>query len=186
MNLSYYKDASEIKERDEWFFIETKYFKYSEYQKIETLKSIEWSRYVENKISYKELKYPKNIFEYLEEVQKWRVWELLIVKNKVITNETRDKVAFELFIPAGAALINPHLDTSVKKSISWNDIYFSKKEHRKDRLFAYKEILYPWIYNFTYLMRLTHSGKYSIKPTRVSEFYNVGNRWKTFQIEELF
>ena len=188
LNLSYYKNASDIKARDEWFFVEIKYYNYNEYKKIESLKNIEWEKYLENKISYDELKYSKDIFEYLKEVKSGKVWDLLIVKNKIITNETRDKVAFEWFIPSGAELINPKLATSTKSSVSWNDLYFSKKEYRKDRLFTYKETLYPWIYNFTYLIRLTHSWKYSIKPTRISEFYNVEvfgrNEGKIFEIKK--
>jgi len=189
LNLSYYKDASEIKARDEGFFVETKYFSYNEYKKIESLKEQEWEKYLEDKISYDDLKYPKEIINYLTEVKTWKVWQLLIANNKIITTETRDKVAFEWFIPAGSELINPNLATSRDNSwiISTENLYFSKKEYRFDRLFAYKDTLYPWIYNFTYLIRLTHSWKYSIKPTRISEFYNVevfGRNWgKVFEIK---
>jgi len=188
LNLSYYKNALDIKPRDEWFFVEVKYYKYSEYQKIETLKKIEWEKYLENKISYKDLKYPKNIFEYLTEVKTAKVWDLLIVRNKIIASETRVQVAFEWFIPSWAELINPNLATNTKKEISQDELYFSKKEYRFDRLFAYKNTLYPGIYNFTYLIRLTHSWEFSIKPTRISEFYNVevfGRNWgRKFFIEK--
>ena len=192
LNLSYYKNASDIKARDEWFFVETNYYNYNEYKKIESLKNIEWKKYSEDKISYDELKYPKDIFEYLTEIKSGKVWDLLIVKNKIITTEIRDKVAFEWFIPAGAELINPKLATSNKvdlsEDVALSHLYFDKKEYRKDRLFAYKETLYPWIYNFTYLIRLTHSWEYSIKPTRISEFYNVEvfgrNKGKVFEIKK--
>jgi hypothetical protein len=142
LNLSYYKDASEIKARDEWFFVETKYFSYNKYKKIESLKKQEWKKYLEDKISYDDLKYPKEITNYLTELKTWKVWQLLIVNNKIITTETRNKVAFEWFIPAGSELINPNLATSSNKNITWNNLYFSKKEYRFDRLFAYKDTLY--------------------------------------------
>ena len=186
LNLSYYKDISDIKARDEWFFIETKYFKYNDYKKIESLKNLELEKYNNKEISYDELKYPKNIFEYLDEVKWWAVWDLLIVKNKIITTETRDKVAFEWFIPAWAELVNPNLDTSTNKEIKTNNFYFDKIEYRTDRIFWYKSIIYPWINNFTYLMRLTHSWDYSIKPSKIFEFYNVEvfgrDKWKMFHI----
>ena len=188
LNLSYYKNAKNIRARDEWFFVETKYYKYSDYEKIKRLKDEEWKKYLDNKISYDKLKYPKEIFEYLDEQKQWKVGELLIVRNKIITTETRDKVAFESYIPSGSELVNPKLATSSKKEIWWENLYFSKKEYRTDRLFAYKNILYPWIYNFTYLIRLTHWGEYSIKPTKVSEFYNIEvfgrDKWKIFTIED--
>lgn len=188
LNLSYYKEASEIKARDEWFFVETSFYKYDEYKKIESTKKTEWKKYNNREISYEELKYPKDIFEYLVDVKSWNIWDLLIVKNKLITTETRDKVAFEGFIPAWAELVNPNLDTSSKKEIEWNNFYFDKLEYRTDRIFGYKSVMYPWIFEFTYLVRLTHSWDYSIKPTRMSEFYNVEvfgrNEGKVFSVEQ--
>ena len=187
LNLSYYKNASEIKARDEWFFVETKYFKYDEYKKIEAEKNKEWIDYLDKKISFDELIYSKNIFEYISEVKDWNVWDLLIAKNKIITTETRDKVAFEWFIPAWVELVNPNLDTSSKKEVEWNNFYFEKLEYRTDRIFGYKQKMHSWIFEFTYLIRLTHSWEYSIKPTRISEFYNVEvfgrDKWKTFIIK---
>jgi hypothetical protein len=188
LNLSYYKEASEIKARDEGFFVETKYYKYEDYKKIESYKKVEWEKYTDKEITYEELKYPKNIFEYLSEVKAWNIWDLLIVKNKIITTETRDKISFEWFIPAWAELVNPNFDTSSKKNIEWNNFYFDKLEYRTDRIFWYQSVIHPWIFEFTYLMRLTHSWEYSIKPTRISEFYNIEvfgrNDGKVFEIKE--
>ena len=134
--------------------------------------------------------------------------ELLVVHNKVITTETRDKVALEWFIPSGAELINPNLATSpkisqIQKSQRWRNrrkmysqeaqVYnsytlFDTNEYRSDRFFAYKRVIYPWIHTFSYLIRLTHAWEYSIKPTRISEFYNVEVFWRTqgkrFKIEK--
>jgi hypothetical protein len=186
LNLSYYKDASEIKSRDQWFFIETSYYKYDEYKKIESIKKQEWDKYINREISYEELQYPKNIFDYLFEIKSWNVWDLLVVRNKIVTTETRDNVAFEWFIPSWSELLNPNLDTSSKKEILANNLSFDKLEYRTDRIFGYKQIMYPWIFEFTYLMRLTHSWDYSVKPSFVSEFYNVEvfgrNEWKIFNI----
>ena len=187
LNLIYYKNASNIKACDEWFFIETKYYKYEEYKNIELAKKIERKKYLDKKITYDELLYPKDVFSYLNEVNEWKVWDLLIVKNKIITTETRDKVVFEWFIPAWCELINNNLDTSVKKDIWWSNLYFNKLEYRTDRLFAYKVKMNPWIYDFKYLIRLTNSWEYSIKPTKISEFYNTEvfwrNKWRTFIIQ---
>ncbi len=215
LNLWYYLDTKDLKSRDEGFFVERIFYKYEDYEKIEKLQKTEQKKYKDKQISYEDLKYPKDIINYLNSVEKGKIGELLIVYNKIINSETRDKILFEWFIPSGAVLINPNLETNEKKSISlWKDnlpkksplsqpfpprekgvateikigeLIFDKKEFRLDRFFWYKEFLRPWIHNFTYLIRLTHSWNYNIKPTKVSEFYNVENfgrtAWEIFVVE---
>jgi hypothetical protein len=208
LNLEYYLDTKDLKARDQWFFVERKFYKYEDYKKIENLQKIEREKYKNKEISYEDLKYPKSIINYLKPVKKAKLWELLIVYNKVIVWETRDKVLFEWFIPSWTTLINPNLDTSEKKKINlWKDnlpkkyssnvnnknkiniweLNFDKKEFRLDRFFGYKEYLIPWIYDFTYLIRTTHKWIYNIKPTKISEFYNVETFgrtvWEEFVVE---
>jgi hypothetical protein len=47
--------------------------------------------------------------------------------------------------------------------------------------------LLPWIYNFSYTIRLTHNWVYQMKPTQVSEYYKPEvfgrSRWDEFRIE---
>lgn len=203
LNLSYYKDANDIKARDEWFFVENNYYDYNEYKKIQSLKKIEWDKYLKDEISYDELVYKNDIYEYLTPKKQWKVWDLLIVRNKLITTETRDQVSFEWFIPAWAELINPELATSTKKAWEFSDtksnweysseiwynnsyrysynknLNFSKIEYRTDRYFAYADFVYPWIHEFTYLIRLTHEWEYSVRPSKASEFYNVEVFWRS-------
>ncbi len=178
LNLSYFKNAEDIFSRDEWFYIEKAYYKYEDYKKILSLKDAEYKKYLSWEIEYWELEYPKEVFEYINEKDSWKVGELYIVNNKLITNEVRDKVSFEWFIPAWSELINPTLETTWSDKIS-NLWFFEKEEYRDDRYFAYKLYLYPWIYNFNYLIRLTHAWEYSVKPSYVSEFYNQEVFWRT-------
>jgi hypothetical protein len=95
MSLVYYIPSKEIKARNSGFYLDTKYFDYNEYKKIEILKNEEWSAYLSGTISYDKLKYPNEINTYLKEVEKSKVGQLLIVYNKLIVSETRDKVSFE-------------------------------------------------------------------------------------------
>ncbi len=179
LNLSYYKDTKDIKARDEWFFVERYYYDYNEYNKIYNLKKEENKKYHKWEASYKDLKYPKDIYEYLAPIKLWNVWDLIVVRNKIITSETRNKVAFEWFIPAGSELVNPNLSTSTKATNRFNNNLFQKQEYRTDRYFAYTDRLYNGIHNFSYLIRLTHAWEYHIKPTKISEFYNVEVFWRT-------
>ncbi len=171
MSLVYYKPSKEIKARNSGFYLETKYFDYTEYKKIEVLKNEEWRAYLSGSITYDKLKYPNEISFYLKEVEKSKIWQLLLVYNKLIVSETRDKVAFEWFIPAWAEIVNPNFATSTAKAkeFAWN--FFDRTEYRLDRFFAYKWELEVWNYDFIYLIRATHSGTFNLKPSQISEFY---------------
>lgn len=198
LSLNYYLDTKDIKARDEWFSITREYYNYEEYKNILHLKKEEWQKYLENKISYNSLKYPKQVYEYIKPITTWKVWELLMVRNKVITTETRDKVAFEWFITAWSELVNPNLATSTKIEKEKNnfeneyDYYgynlFNKIEYRTDRYFAYTNTIYPWIYDFDYVIRLTYSWDFNVRPSKISEFYNpeVFGRtaWEVFSVSK--
>jgi hypothetical protein len=144
---------------------------------------------MENKISYDNLKYPKDVYEYIQPVKTWKVWALLIVRNKIITTETRDKVAFEWYIPSWSELVNPNLDTGTKtvKEVGTNSI-FNKVEYRLDRYFGYADTINAWIYDFDYVIRLTYAWEFNIRPSKISEFYNTEVFWRTawevFNIEK--
>ena len=114
LNLSYYLPSVDLKARDEWFYIEKTYYLYDEFKKIQSLKQKEMQEFYNYKISFDQLKYPKNIISYLTPIKTPKVWDLLVVYNKIITPEARDQVSFEWFVPAGSELVNPNLDTSTK------------------------------------------------------------------------
>ena len=117
LTLSYYLPSQEILERDEWFAIKRTYYDYQEYLKIQTLKSQEQEEYRKWKISYSDLKYPKNITAYLTPVQQAKVGQLLIVDNQIVASETRDQVVFEWFLPAWVDAVNTSLATSQKLNL---------------------------------------------------------------------
>ncbi len=187
MSLVYYIPSKEIKARNSGFYLKTKYFDYNEYKKIEILKNEEWSAYLSGTISYDKLKYPNEINTYLKEVEISKVGQLLIVYNKLIVSETRDKVAFEWFIPSGAEIVNPNFATSTAKAKEFANNFFDRTEYRLDRFFAYKWELDVWNYDFIYLIRATHTWTFNLKASQISEFYTpeVFGRtsWREFIVE---
>ncbi len=173
LSMDYYLPSKNVESRDEWFAVIKEYYDYNQYKKIDSLKKEEWLLYTKWKKSYDDLKYKKETYEYLTKLTSFTVWQLVVVRNRVITSETRDKVAFEWFIPAWAELVNPNLATSTKAAFSfWNDI-FERKEYRLDRFFGYTTTLQSWIYDVAYLVRFTHTGEYYVKPSYINEFYNT-------------
>jgi hypothetical protein len=58
-------------------------------------------------------------------------------------------------------------------------MYIDRKELRDEMYFGWVRSLEPWIYNFSYTIRLTHSGDYKIKPTQASEFYTPEVFWRS-------
>ncbi len=187
LNLNYYLSSKNIKSRDEWFFVKLNYYDYEEYSEIKLQKQKEWTKYNNGKLAYSKLKYPKDVFEYLKTLTWGKVWDILLCRYKIITNEARDKIAIESFIPAGAQILNPNLDTQ-KWYYQWNsNELFDISEFRKERFFWYKDFMSPWEYSDYYLIRLTHEGEFNIKPTRVFKFYNEEvfgrTEWKLMEIE---
>jgi len=173
LTMTYSKEYEEQTSLDMWFYITKTYYRYDEYKQIQYFKKEEWKKYISWEIWYDDLEYPKEIYEYLTSVKRWNIWELLIVNNRIMIGETRDKVILESYMPSWAELINPNLDTSSSSSKEFKNSFLDRVEFRQDRYFWYTEILYPWIYNADYLIRLTHAWEYYVKPAKVSEFYDV-------------
>lgn len=74
-------------------------------------KSAERNQYMQNKISYATLKYPKSITAYLQEEKSPKIGEVLVANIRFVTSEPREQVAIDNYIPAGTELINPNLST---------------------------------------------------------------------------
>ncbi len=188
IQMSYHIPSKNISASDEWFFVDKKYYLFQEYKKIQSLKDEEYKKYLNWEITLHELKYPREVVDYLVPIQKAKVWELVLVYNTVVTNETRDQVAFESFIPAGSEIVNTNLatETQTVTDIATN-FSLDRKEFRDERYFAWKSELQPWIYNFSYTIRLTHAWIYQVKPTHVSEFYKPEvfgrSSWNDFRVE---
>lgn len=204
ITMSYFLPAKDIRARYEWFIVKKEYYKYEDYMDIANKKSVEWNDYIQGKISYKSLKYPKAISTYLQQEKNPQIWEVLITLMTIITSEPREQVAIENFVPAGSELINPHLSTESK--YSWqneilnenNEWYYGmegniqevqqpiiqaftcdREEFRTQQYFCYKENLDPWVYTVTSMIRITHAWTFSIKPTMVFEFYHPENFGRT-------
>jgi len=135
IQLRYFVPFERILARDEGFALTREYFDYNEYKKIDALKKAEYDSYLAGDIDYKNLKYPKEVYTYLSPVSSGKIGQLLLVHNRAITPESRDKVAFEGFIPAGTELVNVNLSTE-DQTIRTNSI-FDREEYRDDRYFGY-------------------------------------------------
>ncbi len=188
INMSYYIPSKNISAVDEGFFVDKTYYSFEDYKKIEALKNEEYQKYLDWKITLYQLKYPREVVDYLLPIQKGKIWDLVLVYNKVVTNEARDQVAFESFIPAGSEIINTNIATENQtiNDVATN-ISLDRKELRDERYFAWKNELLPWIYNFSYTIRLTHNWVYQMKPTQVSEYYKPEvfgrSKWDEFRVE---
>ena len=112
ISLEYLIDTKDIDARDEWFFVQSAYYPYDQYKNIKNKKQQEWNEYAKWKISYQDLAYPLPIIDYLDPITQWEVWEYVIAVNTIYTNETRDQVAFDGYIPAWSSLVNTTLATS--------------------------------------------------------------------------
>lgn len=166
-------------------------------------KSAERYDYMQNKISYAALKYPKNITFYLQEEKNPKIGEVLVANIDFITSEPREQVAIDHYVPAGTELINPNLSTEstytnqlqnrdnqftydtqqqVQQAASVNIQTFScdKEEFRTEKHFCYVEHLNPGEYTFMSLIRVTHAGIFAVRPTMIFEFYHPENFGRTF------
>ena len=66
--LRYFVPLANIMARDEGFSITREYFDYNEFKRIETLKKSEYESYLTGAIDYVDLKYPKEVYDYLTPV----------------------------------------------------------------------------------------------------------------------
>ncbi len=167
LSMDYFLTWKNIQARDEWFVVIKEYYDFNEYKKINDLKKKEWNNYNLWKISYNNIKYKKSIFEYITQVSYPKVWELVIVRNRIITPETRDKVAFESFIPAWSELINPNLATSSKKAFEISDDYYN----------------YDWFTSNN--SNSDYNPEKKINDDYSSSSNIIGNYWNAFNFERI-
>ena len=139
-------------------------YPYDEYLKILALKKQEYEKYLSGEINFAELKYTKNVESYLIPLKTWKVWELALVYNKIINSESKDQVSFESFIPSWSEIVNTNLSTEDKSvSLLQNNFNFDRTELRDDRYFGFIKTLEPWFYDYSYVIRFTHSWKFRQK-----------------------
>jgi len=179
LNMDYFLTSKEVESRDEWFSIIKEYYDYNSYKRIDSLKKEEWQKYLLWKVDYEALRYKKSVFEYLNKLSNFQIWQLVVVRNLVITSVARDKVALECYIPSWAEIVNPNLETSSKAAFDLWDSLFDKVEYRQDRFFGYIGVLDSWIYNVSYLIRFTHAWEFYVKPAYISEFYTPEVFWRS-------
>lgn len=184
LSLSYYLPIEKVMPRDEWFYLEQSYYDYDEYSKIKTLQEKEMAEYMSGSIDYDDLKYPKDTIQYLNPISNFKVGQIVLANNRIITSEPRDQVAFEWFIPAWSELINTALSTEDQK-LKMAKV-FDRQEMRDDRFFWYSDRFDAWEFNFNYLIRITHDWDYNLKPAQISEFYHSEvfgrNKWRVIRV----
>lgn len=168
--LNYYIPSYESQNIDSWFYIEKTYFSFDEYKKIKELKQKEYDEYFDGKITYDDLKYKKNIESYLTPVKDFKVWELVVVYNKIISKNWVKNMIFESYIPAWSQIVNFELDTENKQNnILQNDFDFSVNKNLDDRFYGYESYFDAWFYNYSYILRLTNPWEFNVKPTVIKD-----------------
>lgn len=168
--VTYQIPAKDVATRDEGFFLEQTYFDYNEFKSIKKLKEEEWMNYLSGSVSFKDLKYPKDVVIYLKPLNNMTIGRLVYAYNRIITGEARDQVAFEGFIPSGSELVNPELKT--ENTQNTQETIFEHEEWQNDRYFGTVRSMEAGVYTFGYIIRPTHTGIYQLLPSRVFEFYH--------------
>lgn len=166
--------AETLARRDEGFGLDFTPYSYDEYSAVKRKKDEEWKAYMLGTIRFSDLKYPKNVIEYLTPATKYVVGKLYYFSYDLVASEARSNVFFEGFLPSGAELVNTNLKTensTVSRTISEDSKVFNREEFRDDRFFASADYLDAGIYHFGYAVRMTHAGTFAVMPARISEFY---------------
>ena len=208
ITMNYFLPAQDVASRDEWFVIQKKYYSYEAYMNVFRAKSAERLEYLQNKISYTALKYPKDITEYLKEEKALKVGEVLVANITFVTSEPREQVAIDTYIPAGTELVNPNLSTESTYTnqiqsqanqqpygygyeypnsetqqpvpITIQTFTCDKEEFRTEKHFCYVEHLNPGSYTLMSLVRVTHAWTFAVRPAMIFEFYHPENFGRTF------
>ena len=169
LSLSYPVAAETIAARDEGFFVQTQYYDLGDYRRIEALKNEEYARYLAGNVAYVALKYPKDVYSYLEPISGFSVGKLVLVRYRLILAEDRDQVAFESFVPSGSEIVNTNLFTESKDARK--NTFFDHEELLDDRYFGSSRFLSAGDYEGSYVIRPTHAGTYAVPPSKAFEFY---------------
>lgn len=169
--LNYFVPSYESKNIDSWYYIEKKYFYFDDYKKIKELKQKEFDKYMEWKITYDDLKYKKNIEFYLTEIKNYKVWDLVVVYNKIIAKNPSKNIEFESYIPSWSEIVNFNLSTENKlNNILENDFEFDSFKVLDNKIYWIKSDYDAWFYNYSYLLRLTHAWEFNLKPTTITDY----------------
>ncbi len=188
--MSYLVPAKDAAPRSEGLSVTTAFYDDASYRKVLALQARELREYLEGKLAWENRKYPKDAFEYLKPVTEGKVGQVLVARNRVAAGEDRDNVRFEGFAPAGAEVVNANLATeapavrsdsfaengevSGASSEPAGDAWrtgpaFVREEFRDDRYAGFGASLRPGVTQFSYRIRLTHAGIFSVKPSTAWE-----------------
>jgi len=137
-------------------------------------------------------------------VKEARVGDILHGRLEIIVPETRNYVAVEDYLPAGAELVNFNLSTENKAAIEGksgadtntgnctnggkgcytynydpNKFYPRVEEMRDDRLFLFTDHVSPGTYYYDYYIRVLIPGEFAHLPAVASEMYFPENFGRT-------
>ncbi len=131
-----------------------------------------------------------------------RVGDVLKVKGELIVPKSRNHIAIEEYIPAGAEIVNFNLATESREALENNEnntnndpyygnnywygnndgkrpLYPSVQETRDDRLYMVVDRLDPGVYTYEYFIRLLVPGTFQHLPAVVNEKYFPENFGRT-------
>jgi len=167
LEANYMLSAEEAPALDEGFFIERTWYSYTNYANILAKKTAEMESYLSGTISYSQLKYPNEIWEYLTPTKGAKVGDLVLVRNHIISAEDRDNVVMESSIPSGTQLVNTNLQTE-NKTLKQASL-FVREENRDHEYFGYIPSLKAGEYEQTYVLRATHEGSFNTLGAHIYE-----------------
>ncbi|MEI6673327.1 MAG: hypothetical protein WCL02_08740 [bacterium] len=70
--------------------------------------------------------------------------------------------------------------TQESASVNIQTFACDKEEFRTEKHFCYIQHLDPGVYTLMSLIRVTHAGKFAVRPTMIFEFYHPENFGRTF------
>jgi hypothetical protein len=103
--------AEKIQARDAGYAIHTRYYDYSEYQKIEIAQKKEWREYFLGKKEFEQLQYKNSIESYVQPLTKFQRGKLVLAVIEIVTGLDHEHVALQLPYPMQIEGVNPKLAT---------------------------------------------------------------------------
>ncbi|CAF1370238.1 unnamed protein product [Adineta steineri] len=128
---------------------------------------------------------PAHVQKHSDGIWKFKLGEKVKVILTMTVTQRRYHIALVDYLPAGCEPLNTQLkgtltgdiESSVTRS-NRNNCYFGWTEHenlRDERAEAFRSLLWPGVYEWSYIMRTTCAGTFIVPPAKAEEMYSPEN-----------
>ncbi|CAF4119037.1 unnamed protein product, partial [Adineta steineri] len=128
---------------------------------------------------------PSHVQKQSDGIWKFKLGEKVKVILTMTTTQRRYHIALVDYLPAGCEPLNTQLkgtltgntESSVTRS-NRNNCCFGWTEHenlRDERAEAFRSLLWPGVYEWSYIMRATCAGTFIVPPAKAEEMYSPEN-----------